>query len=112
MTRQYYADTRQPYRSPSFSSLRQTTMGLPSFQRHNTRWDGRSCVDAATLRRANCVVLALMAWKLEHGQLPDKLDELVGPYLKKLPLDPHSTGLPFKYFPKGISDSDSDNAQR
>ncbi|MHC4401719.1 MAG: hypothetical protein ACYTG0_18770 [Planctomycetota bacterium] len=51
-------------------------------------------------RRAARVQLALAGWQIEHGRLPEKLDELVGPYLNQMPLDPF-TGKPFRYFPEG-----------
>ena len=54
-----------------------------------------------TERRALRLQLALAAWKLEHGELPESLDALVGPYLDALPIDPYA-GEPFRYFPKGL----------
>jgi hypothetical protein len=52
-------------------------------------------------RRATLLLLALEAHRIEHGALPKSLDELVGPYLGVLPLDPYS-GLEFDYFPAGL----------
>jgi hypothetical protein len=56
-------------------------------------------------RRITRLVLALEAWRLEHGQLPENLELLAGPgsahYFRQLPVDP-TTGKPFRYFPKGI----------
>ena len=49
-----------------------------------------------TRRRAATLLLALEAWKAQHGRFPDTLDELVGTYLDRLPLDPYS-GKPFLY---------------
>ncbi|MCR4415728.1 MAG: hypothetical protein NUV77_25220, partial [Thermoguttaceae bacterium] len=67
--------------------------------------DGRQIVrDMATMethRRATQLLLALHAWRLEHNELPEKLDALVGPYFDKIPADPF-TGEPFRYFPKGV----------
>jgi hypothetical protein len=54
-----------------------------------------------TMRNATRLVLALEAWKLEHGSLPKRLEELVGHGLDRLPLDPYS-GEPFRYFPAGL----------
>ena len=51
--------------------------------------------------RAVQIMLALEAWKLEHGKFPDSLDSLVGKYFEKLPVDPIS-GNPFRYFPEGL----------
>jgi hypothetical protein len=53
-------------------------------------------------RRATPIVLALQAWKLEHGSYPKTLNELVGPYLKHLPDDPYS-GESYRYFPDGLN---------
>lgn len=53
-----------------------------------------------TRRRAILIRLALVAWGLEHGRLPDKLERLVGVYFTRLPTDPF-TGKPFEYFPEG-----------
>jgi len=52
-------------------------------------------------RRAARIVLALQAWKLEHGGYPKTLDELVGPYFKELPKDPYRAE-PYQYFPEGL----------
>ena len=54
-----------------------------------------------TTRNAARVILALEAWKLQHGSLPKSLAELVGPFLDELPLDPYSWE-PFRYFPEGL----------
>ena len=51
-------------------------------------------------RRVVRVQLAILAWRHEHGQFPERLDELVGPYFDQLPLDP-CCGRPFRYEPKG-----------
>jgi hypothetical protein len=55
-----------------------------------------------TRRRATRIILALEAWKAEHGKLPQSLDELVGAGLDRLPVDPY-TGQPFRYFPEGLT---------
>jgi hypothetical protein len=52
-------------------------------------------------RRIARLRLALAAWRAEHGELPETLDELVGKELDSLPVDPF-TGRPFLYRPKGI----------
>lgn len=54
-----------------------------------------------TLRQATLVCLALAAWKAEHGSLPPTLDDLVGSYLKRMPLEPCS-GKPFHYYREGL----------
>lgn len=58
-------------------------------------------VSMETKRRATRLVLALAAWKLEHGELPERLDALEGRYLDAVPLDP-VTGQLFRYFPDGL----------
>jgi hypothetical protein len=52
-------------------------------------------------RRGLYQQLALRAWQLERGELPDRLEELVGPFFERTPLDPF-TAEPFRYFPKGL----------
>ena len=52
-------------------------------------------------RRSTQLLLALEAWRLEHGAPPESLDELVGPYFAQLPRDPYS-GRNFLYFPNGL----------
>jgi hypothetical protein len=56
---------------------------------------------AETRRHATRLILALEAWKLQHGELPERLDALVGPYFDRLPVDPYS-GEPFRYFREGV----------
>ena len=45
--------------------------------------------------------LALIAYRLDHGQYPDSLDALVPDYLPFVPIDPYS-GRPFEYRPHGL----------
>lgn len=45
------------------------------------------------------VLIALKCYKLEHGQLPDSLNELVPKYIDQIPEDPYD-GKPFKYSKK------------
>jgi hypothetical protein len=52
-------------------------------------------------RRASLITIALQAWKLEHGWLPDRLEQLVGTHLDALPRDPWS-GSDFGYRPQGF----------
>jgi ABC-type transport system involved in multi-copper enzyme maturation permease subunit len=51
--------------------------------------------------RATMIVLALRAWKIEHGEFPKTLDKLVGPYFDRLPNDPYS-GDSYRYYPEGL----------
>ena len=92
---------RFPYGNSRLTGWNHGARLLERFHDLDWYWKARMSVDAATQRRATCLLLALTAWKLEHGKLPDTLDDLVGPYLTKLPPDPH-TGEPFRYFPQGI----------
>jgi hypothetical protein len=78
-------------------------ISLPPVE-YNLRWGVKLVQDYIALvaqRRAVRVVLALEAWKLKHGALPKKLDELVGHGLDQLPADPYS-GKPFHYFRDGL----------
>jgi len=59
------------------------------------------CLMGETCRRATRLVLALEAWKLEHGGLPKSLNDLKGKYLHEVPVDPYF-GEEFVYEPKGI----------
>jgi hypothetical protein len=51
--------------------------------------------------RGLMVALALYGYKLEHGAFPERLDPLVGPWLKQMPVDPF-TGQDFGYRPDGF----------
>lgn len=66
-------------------------------------------------RRATRLILAIEAWKLEHGRLPKSLEDLKGKYPDQLPIDPY-TGGEFDYEPKGrpyyIVSSTTNSAQR
>ncbi len=68
---------------------------------------GRSFASQINTHRATRLVMALEAWKVDHGgELPERLSQLVGPYLDKLPLDPY-TNRDFVYSRKGIALPDS-----
>jgi hypothetical protein len=55
-----------------------------------------------THRRAMRSLLALEAWKLDHGRLPQSLEELLTDrYLERPPVDPF-WGKLFQYYPKGV----------
>jgi len=54
-----------------------------------------------THRRATRLLLALEAWKLEHGRLPQSLEELQGKYVDRLPVDPFQGQL-FRYYRSGV----------
>jgi hypothetical protein len=53
-------------------------------------------------RRATPLILAISAWKLRNGSLPEDLGQLVGPYFDRVPIDPFS-GRPFVYAREGVS---------
>ncbi len=61
---------------------------------------GSLLAHTAAIRRGTQQVLALRGWQLEHGQLPDSLDQLVPTWFAQLPLDP-MTLQPFDYYPQG-----------
>jgi hypothetical protein len=68
-------------------------------------WNQRTLTDRfkamQTARAAVRLVLTLEAWKVEHGALPKTLQEMVGPDLPELPIDPYANE-PFVYFPDGV----------
>jgi len=47
--------------------------------------------------------LALIAWRLQHEQLPQSLEQLNGSPFATLPVDAY-TGRPFVYFPQGVAE--------
>jgi hypothetical protein len=57
--------------------------------------------ELAARRRGTLLLLALETYRLEHGELPGSLDDLVGPCLDALPHDPYS-GSQFCYFAHGL----------
>lgn len=88
---------------PSHSWLGIVIYGVPNPYDFELRDDNMKLDYAIqeTSRRAIQLVLALEAWKLQHGSLPKTFSELVGPCLDRLPVDPFS-GDPFCYFREGI----------
>ena len=52
-------------------------------------------------RRGLWLTIALQAYRLQHGKLPERLDELVGPFMDRLPTDPFC-GQAFEYWATGI----------
>jgi hypothetical protein len=52
-------------------------------------------------RRGLWLTIALQAHRLRHGKLPERLDELVGPFMERLPTDPIS-GQAFEYRADGV----------
>ena len=54
-----------------------------------------------TYRRATRLMLALQAWKLDHGHLPPSLDDLKGKYLSQIPVAANANEE-FRYAPQGV----------
>ncbi len=60
-----------------------------------------------TYRRSTLIILACQAYRLQHGELPHSLDELIGDpvsgngYFEALPVDPY-TGRSYVYFREGL----------
>jgi hypothetical protein len=71
--------------------------------KHSNIWQLEGYAMNVAKCRAVQILLALEAWKLEHGKLPDSLDVLAGKYFEKVPVDPFS-GKSFRYFPEGLPD--------
>jgi hypothetical protein len=59
-------------------------------------------VSTVAQRHGTELQLALLAYRHEHGRLPESLEELVPEYFELLPLDPWS-GREFGYEPDGYS---------
>lgn len=57
-----------------------------------------------THRRVMRSLMALEAWKLDHGRLPESLEELRGRYADRLPVDPFRGKL-FRYYRSGVKSS-------
>jgi ABC-type transport system involved in multi-copper enzyme maturation permease subunit len=61
----------------------------------------RAFCDGETCRRAAQLQIALAMFRLDHGEYPALLAELVPDYMESLPLDPY-LGQPFQYEPHGL----------
>jgi hypothetical protein len=61
----------------------------------------RNRQDALCYRRAAQLALAAEAWRLEHGELPEKLSDLEGISFDRLPVDPFNN-QPFEWLPWGM----------
>jgi hypothetical protein len=61
----------------------------------------RSYCDMETYRRAALLQVALAIFRLDHGNYPERLSELIPDYLESLPMDPYSI-QPFQYEPHGL----------
>ncbi len=89
------------YHSESWYALRKQVGEGYGYSDYLFRIMLRDLLRIETSRRAVKLQLGLEAWKTEHDELPDTLDQLVGAYLDRLPIDPGS-GEPFRYFPEGL----------
>jgi hypothetical protein len=91
-----------PLRPPEeISRLARTTVAFSWLAWEQPFWGVENLAKLETNRRATRLILAIEAYKLQHGRLPKTLDELVGPYLREIPHDPY-TGEPFRYFAEGV----------
>jgi hypothetical protein len=61
----------------------------------------RGLLGLETHRRVMRSLMALEAWKLDHGRLPESLEELRGKYVDRLPVDPFRGRL-FRYYRSGV----------
>lgn len=89
--------------------LRYSTFPMNSFYVYQPRSEllAWKYLRMETRRRAVRVQLALAGWNVEHGELPERLEDLAGTFFDRLPLDPF-TGQPFQYFREGEPGSISD----
>lgn len=99
-----------PTRKQSLAAFLQESTQNPNAGRHHDFvWSGEYAAffsyvneraEAAVWRRGLVATLALRAFQLDHGRWPTQWDELVGPYLDRVPVDPWN-GLPFELRPQG-----------
>jgi hypothetical protein len=91
--------------TPAIQWLRTTPLVTEQgLWRESAAW---SLVADETDLRATTIILALEAWKAEHGRLPDKLEQLVPTELAAVPLDP-VWAEPFLYYPQGVAQAPDD----
>lgn len=99
-----YQSNRKPW--TTWTKWRKWGEAIPLFDSWNWPHSPRLISDHASReaeRRAALQILAIAAWKLEHGELPTTLDALVGKRLNELPADPFADDrAPFRYFPDGL----------
>ncbi|MBN2292237.1 MAG: hypothetical protein JXM70_07420 [Pirellulales bacterium] len=82
-----------PYQSSPYDILPVRDYEIVSFFNSETQ----SRIESAATK----IMLALQAWKLKHGKLPESLDELTKEYPGRMP-NPTLNGSHFRLFPKGI----------
>lgn len=78
-----------------------STWYLNHYYYYDQRWAIGTMQRAVVRRRATVVLMALAAWRQDHGTLPHTLKQLVGQYFDRLPLDPYIT-KPFGYRREGF----------
>jgi ABC-type transport system involved in multi-copper enzyme maturation permease subunit len=61
----------------------------------------RAYCDGEVCRRAAILQIALAMYRVDHGEYPERLSQLVPNYLEALPLDPY-VSQPFEYESKGL----------
>jgi len=102
--REIYRSNREPWNT--WAKWRKWGEAIPLFDSWNWPHSPRLISEYASReaeRRAALQILAIAAWKLEHGELPPTLDALVGKRLNKLPADPFADDRAlFRYFPDGL----------
>jgi hypothetical protein len=91
-------DARRP--QPEFASVAGLTPQLWEVNDLGT-FVAMVTAELAARRRGTLLLLALEAYRRDHGPLPAALDDLVGSYLDALPRDPYS-GRAFRYFAHGL----------
>ncbi len=101
---------RPPTRKQTLAAFWQESTRNPNAERHHYFvWSGaysygtrrvNERAEASAWRRGLVATLALRAFQLDHGRWPTQWDELVGPYLDRVPVDPWN-GLPFELRPHG-----------
>jgi hypothetical protein len=87
-------------RLPPWNLFASTPLLSPFLPSHQSS-RGLNLIGSKTRREATLLTLGLIAYRKEHGELPERLDQLVGEYFDELPLDPWS-GREFGYEPKGF----------
>ena len=101
--RSYFSSQEGPYTSQEFPYVLHNEVHVPPIKGplEYEQDDRIRCYTAIVAsRRGVRLVLLLEAWRLRHGSLPKTLDELVGPDLDRLPIDPY-TGVSFLYVRDG-----------
>jgi len=91
---------RDPHEDYRWKLVRHNTLPFPRFYEPQIEWIMWRYVRMETRRRAVLVQLALVAWKLQQGELPERLENLAGTSFEQLPMDPF-TGRPFQYIREG-----------